>query len=84
MAVEELYLILSMLGICYRPMKEVRKFTIAMSDGFHSLRRITYYLELPDERPDHKHYCKAAHEESGRVIVAKGTTGKVGNRGVQF
>lgn len=47
MTVEHLYLILSMLGICYRPMKEFRTFSIALSDGFHSLRRITDYLELP-------------------------------------
>jgi ABC-type multidrug transport system fused ATPase/permease subunit len=47
MTVEQLYLILSLLGICYRPMKEFRTLTIALSDGFHSLRRITDYLELP-------------------------------------
>lgn len=44
MKVEQLYLILSMLGICYRPMKEFRTFSIALSDGFHSLRRVTDYF----------------------------------------
>ena len=44
MTVEQLYLILSMLGICYRPMKDFRTFSIALSDGFHSLRRLTDYL----------------------------------------
>ena len=47
MTVEQLYLILSLLGICYRPMKEFRTLTIALSDGLHSLRRISDYLELP-------------------------------------
>jgi hypothetical protein len=42
--IEELYLILSLLGICYRPMKEFRTLSIALSDGLHSLRRITDYL----------------------------------------
>ena len=44
MKVEQLYLILSMLGICYRPMKEFRTFSIALSDGFRSLRRVTDYF----------------------------------------
>ena len=50
LTVEMLYLILSLLGICYRPMKEFRTLSIALSDGMHSLRRITDYLELPEGR----------------------------------
>jgi hypothetical protein len=42
--VEELYLIISILGICYGPMKDCRTISIAWSDGMHSIRRLTDYL----------------------------------------
>jgi len=44
LTVQSLYLILSLLGICYRPMKDFRTLSISINDGFHSLRRITEYL----------------------------------------
>ena len=47
LTVQQLYLILSVLGICYRPMKDVRTIKIAMGDGLHSLKRMTDYLQLP-------------------------------------
>lgn len=79
-SIEELYLILSLLGICYRPMKEFRNLSIALSDGLHSLRRISDYLELPEKREDIEHYIKA--EGKPEIIIKKNTIGKMTGRGM--
>lgn len=76
-----LYLILSLLGICYRPMKEFRTLTIALSDGLHSLRRITDYLELPEGRGSPHHY-KKYDEAVAYLKMTKRTIGKVDGRGM--
>lgn len=76
MTVEQLYLILSMLGICYRPMKDFRTFSISLSDGFHSLRRITDYLELPEEENLNTKY-KRINLQPAEITIAKGTVGRV-------
>ena len=48
LTVHQLYLILSMLGICYRPMRDIRTLNIAFGDGLHSLKRMSDFLELPE------------------------------------
>jgi ABC-type multidrug transport system fused ATPase/permease subunit len=45
--VEQVYLMLSLLGICYNPMKSVRTISINLHDGLHSLRRISRYFHFP-------------------------------------
>jgi hypothetical protein len=45
--VEQVYLMLSLLGICYNPMKSIRTITINLHDGLHSLTRISRYFHLP-------------------------------------
>lgn len=47
--VEQVYLMLSLLGICYNPMKNVRTISINLHDGLHSLRRLGRYFHLPEE-----------------------------------
>lgn len=47
--VEQVYLMLSLLGICYNPMKSVRTISINLHDGLHSLRRLARYFHLPEE-----------------------------------
>lgn len=76
LTVQQLYLILSLLGICYRPMKDFRTFSIALSDGFHSLRRLTDYLELPEESPPPPTY-KRTPAAPAALSVAKGSVGRV-------
>lgn len=83
MTVDQLYLILSMLGICYRPMKDFRTFSISLSDGFHSLRRITDYLELPEEENLNTRY-KRINLQPAEIIIAKGTVGRVQGRGIDI
>jgi ABC-type multidrug transport system fused ATPase/permease subunit len=83
MTVEQLYLILSMLGICYRPMKDFRTFSISLSDGFHSLRRITDYLELPEEENLNTRY-KRINLQPAEITIAKGTVGRVEGRGIDI
>ena len=46
--VEELYVMLSLIQICYNPMKSLQILTISFHDGLHSLDRLTTYFSLPD------------------------------------
>ena len=39
---------LELLGICYNPMKMFRTITISFHDGFHSLKRMETFFNLPD------------------------------------
>ena len=47
--VEEMYVMLSLIQICYNPMKSLQTLTISFHDGLHSLDRLTTYFSLPDE-----------------------------------
>jgi ABC-type multidrug transport system fused ATPase/permease subunit len=47
--VEQVYLMLSLLGICYNPMKSFRTISINLHDGLHSLNRLSKYFHLPEE-----------------------------------
>ena len=40
---------LSLLQICYNPMKSIQTIVISFHDGLHSLDRFTTYFSLPDE-----------------------------------
>lgn len=40
---------LSLLQICYNPMKSIQTIVISFHDGLHSLDRLTTYFALPDE-----------------------------------
>lgn len=46
--VEQVYLMLSLLGICYNPMKSVRNISINLHDGLISLQRLSKYFHLPE------------------------------------
>ncbi len=46
--VEQVYLMLSLLGICYNPMKSVRITNINLHDGLHSLNRLSKYFHFPE------------------------------------
>jgi ABC-type multidrug transport system fused ATPase/permease subunit len=48
-SVEQVYVLLSLLGICYNPMKAFRTLTISFHDGAWSLNKIQDYLNSPDE-----------------------------------
>ena len=47
--IQEVYVMLSLLQICYNPMKSIRTIVINFNDGLHSLGRLTSYFALPDE-----------------------------------
>ena len=59
LTVQQLYLILSLLGICYRPMKDIRTLKIAIGDGLHSLTRLTDYFQLPENETINLLYIKS-------------------------
>lgn len=40
---------LSLLQICYNPMKSIQTIIISFHDGLHSLERLTTYFALPDQ-----------------------------------
>ena len=46
--VEQVYLMLSLLGICYNPMKSMRMISINMHDGLHSLDRLRKFFHFPE------------------------------------
>lgn len=43
---------LSLLGICYEPMKSFRTISISFHDGLHSLHRLQQFFEMPEEKVD--------------------------------
>lgn len=47
--VEDMYVMLSLIQICIKPMKSIQTITISFHDGLHSLGRLTTYFALPDE-----------------------------------
>lgn len=68
--VEQVYLMLSLLGLCYEPMKEFRTISISFHDGLHSLNRIQQYFDMPEQEPNDK----ISHDiEPGRLVIKKGT-----------
>jgi ABC-type multidrug transport system fused ATPase/permease subunit len=83
LTVQQLYLILSLLGICYRPMKDFRTLSISLNDGFHSLRRITDYLQLREEQPRSGEYHRTPFKPAS-ISIAKGTSGLVKGNGSSF
>jgi ABC-type multidrug transport system fused ATPase/permease subunit len=48
--IEEVYVMMSLIGLIYRPLKNLRKFSITFSEGLYSLKRFALYLDLPEER----------------------------------
>lgn len=48
--VEQVYMMLTLLGICYEPMKSIRTISISFHDGLLSLDRIDQYLKMPDQK----------------------------------
>ncbi len=46
--VSQVYVLLSLMGICYIPMKSFRTLTLSFHDGLRSMRRIEKFLKQPD------------------------------------
>lgn len=69
--VEQVYMMLFLLGICYTPMKEFRTISISFNDGLRSLSRIQQYLDLPNQLK-----CEKITDdvEPGNLIIKKGTS----------
>jgi hypothetical protein len=68
--IQKVYGMLSLLGICYNPMKAFRTISISFHDGLHSLNRITQYFDLPDEIPS---TLLIKTDSEINVIIKKGT-----------
>jgi len=47
--VHSLYAMLSLLGICHKPMLKFRTFTIGFSDAMNSLKRLELLFNFPDQ-----------------------------------
>lgn len=45
--IEEVYILMSLIGLCYRPFKNLKKFNLIMSEGLYSLRRFSIFFSLP-------------------------------------
>jgi ABC-type multidrug transport system fused ATPase/permease subunit len=46
--IREVYMLLTLLGICYRPLKNLQQVMLKVEDGMHSFKRIEIYLDLPE------------------------------------
>jgi ABC-type multidrug transport system fused ATPase/permease subunit len=46
--VSQVYVLLSLMGICYMPMKSFRTLTLSFHDGLRSMKRIEKFLKQPD------------------------------------
>lgn len=47
--VSQVYVLLSLIGICYQPMKSYRSLTLSLHDGLRSLKRIQKFLSEKDQ-----------------------------------
>ena len=68
--VEQVYLMLSLLGICYNPMKSMRTITINLHDGLHSLTRLSKYFHFPEST---KSGLIERKGRTGELIIFEGT-----------
>jgi hypothetical protein len=75
---------LSLLGICYNPMKQCRTFSINLNDGLHSLKRLSDYLDLPvaEDLPSTRY--RNFMESKPYLAVEKGTVGKISSENINF
>ncbi len=62
-------MMLSLLGICYEPMKSIRTISISFHDGLLSLDRIDQYLKMPDQKIN-KDFVNSKIE-IGRILIQK-------------
>lgn len=67
--VQQVFVMLSLLGICYMPMKNYRKFNINLADGLESLRRITLFFDLPEEDKP----LDDPHTKRNQLVIAANT-----------
>lgn len=51
--VKEVYLLLSLLGICYKPLRNLHRVSLAATHATHSMKRLTIYLDLPENTQPH-------------------------------
>jgi hypothetical protein len=47
--IEEVYILMTLIGLCYKPFKNLRKFTLTFSEALYSLNRFSIYLDLPEK-----------------------------------
>lgn len=69
--VEQVYVMLSLLGMCYEPMKSIRSSSINLHDGLHSLHRISKYFRLSEEIKSSLN--DDTQGETGEVSIQQGT-----------
>ena len=60
---EELYFILSLIGICYQPLRNLGLFYISATDALHSFERISKFFQREEEEPN-QFYQKANNNDS--------------------
>ena len=68
--VEQVYLMLSLLELCYEPMKSTRTIIINFHDGLRSLLRINQYFNMPEHRSVEK---LGTNIERGHIVIEKKT-----------
>lgn len=61
---------LSLLELCYDPMKSFRTLSISFHDGLHSLNRIAQYLNMPEHIPSE---LINKNIEKGRIVIEEDT-----------
>ncbi len=69
--VEQVYLMLSLLGICYNPMKSFRTISINLHDGLHSLSRLSKYFHFPEYT--RSGLLEKNQGQKGEIIIAEFT-----------
>ena len=48
--IEEVYILMSLIGLIYKPLKNLKKYTLTFKEGMYSLQRFGLYLNLPEQR----------------------------------
>ncbi len=71
--VSQVYVLLSLLGICYGPMKNFRTLRLGLHDGMRSLRRIEEFLRQ-DDQPLNRHLKLRYHNRIANKLLNKKNT----------
>lgn len=62
-------MLLTLLGICYKPLKNILQISIKVEDGLHSFKRIKLYLNLPENNKAAAKWIRNSEDYEPRLII---------------
>ena len=66
-------MLLTLLGICYKPLKNILKMVLQVEEGLHSFRGIKLYLNLPENCKASAKWIRNSEDYEPRLKIARNT-----------